>query len=77
MGNINATGPRTRVETFGHPFKGDGKFRLLVYQEDCLVGANLINCTDALASLKHAISMGRSWQEQTDRLPVYVRQAVR
>jgi 3-phenylpropionate/trans-cinnamate dioxygenase ferredoxin reductase subunit len=75
IGNVSATGESVRVETFGHPFKGDGKFRLLVYDKDRLVGANLIGCTEEIGSLKHAISMGRSWHQETDRIPVYVRQA--
>ncbi len=76
IGNINNRGDSVRVETFGHPFKGDGRFRLLVYEADRLVGANLINCANEVASLKHAISMGLAWQAVTDRLPAYIRRAV-
>ena len=75
IGNVNASGDTVRTETFGHPFKGDGKFKLLVYQGERLVGANLINCTEDIGALKHAISMRLPWKDQTDRLPVYLRQA--
>jgi NADPH-dependent 2,4-dienoyl-CoA reductase/sulfur reductase-like enzyme len=72
IGAINVEGESVRVETIGHPFKGDGKFKLLVYNEECLVGANLINCTESISSLKHAITLGLSWNEGISTSPAHL-----
>lgn len=61
VGNIDTNGPNVRVETRGNPFTGNGKFSLLVYDQDRLVGANLINCTDRIGAIKRTIVLGRPW----------------
>jgi NADPH-dependent 2,4-dienoyl-CoA reductase/sulfur reductase-like enzyme len=74
IGNVSVAGDAVHVESSGHPFEGDGKYKLMVYQGQRLVGANLINCTEEISALKHAISMGLSWTSESDRLPIYLRQ---
>lgn len=59
IGNVHIEGRNVRMETLGNPFEGDGKFKLLVYDGDVLVGANLINCMEDAPVIKHAIAMGR------------------
>jgi 3-phenylpropionate/trans-cinnamate dioxygenase ferredoxin reductase subunit len=59
IGNVHIDGRNVRTETQGNPFEGDGKFKLLVYDGDILVGANLINCMEDAGIIKHAITMKR------------------
>jgi 3-phenylpropionate/trans-cinnamate dioxygenase ferredoxin reductase subunit len=59
IGDVHGDGENVRTETLGNPFEGDGKYKLLVYDGDILVGANLINCMEDAGVIKHAITMGR------------------
>jgi NADPH-dependent 2,4-dienoyl-CoA reductase/sulfur reductase-like enzyme len=77
IGDANATGESVRVERHGHPLEGDGKFKLLVYVGERLVGANLINCAEDAASLKHAISCGLPWNEEKRGPAAYLGRALR
>jgi NADPH-dependent 2,4-dienoyl-CoA reductase/sulfur reductase-like enzyme len=53
IGDVCRQGDNVRVETSGDPF--DGAFRLLVYEDDRLVGANLINDPGGIAPIKRAV----------------------
>jgi 3-phenylpropionate/trans-cinnamate dioxygenase ferredoxin reductase subunit len=77
LGDVNVTGASVRVECCGHPFEGEGKFRLLVYEGERLVGANLVNCPEEIPSLKHAISYGLPWKEENRVPAAYLQKAVR
>ena len=59
IGNVHMDGEKVHQEILGNPFEGDGKFKLLVYDGDILVGANLINCMEDASAIKHAITLGR------------------
>ena len=54
IGDANRSGLDVRTQMDGDPFAG--KFRLLVYENDALVGANLINCSEGIGPLKKAIT---------------------
>ena len=74
IGNVHADGKNIHTETLGDPFDKDGKFKLLVYDEDILVGANLINCMEDASAIKHAIALGRSLSmADTAMVPGYLR----
>jgi len=74
IGNVHADGRNIRMETQGNPFEGEGKFKLLVYKGDILVGANLINCMEDAGVIKHAITMGRPLSmDETTSIPEYLR----
>jgi NADPH-dependent 2,4-dienoyl-CoA reductase/sulfur reductase-like enzyme len=53
IGDACRPGAGIRVETCGNPFKG--AFRLLMYQDDILIGANLINDTGDIGAIKRSI----------------------
>jgi NADPH-dependent 2,4-dienoyl-CoA reductase/sulfur reductase-like enzyme len=53
IGDAFRKGEGIHVETSGNPF--NGAFRLLVYQGDLLIGANLINDTGAIGEIKRSI----------------------
>jgi NADPH-dependent 2,4-dienoyl-CoA reductase/sulfur reductase-like enzyme len=53
MGDSCPQGEDVRIETSGNPF--EGAFRLLVFENDILIGANLINDAQSIAPIKHAI----------------------
>lgn len=54
MGDVYRKGDNVRIETEGNPFSG--RFSLLVYEDDILVGANLFNDMTHLGIIKKAIS---------------------
>ena len=73
MYRCDAEGKNIRLETQGNPFEGDGKYKLLVFDGDILVGANLINCMEDAGIIKHAITMGRPLSmAETTALPRYL-----
>jgi NADPH-dependent 2,4-dienoyl-CoA reductase/sulfur reductase-like enzyme len=53
IGDVTPTGKEVRVETTGDP--KTGSFRLLVYENEVLVGANLINDPDGVAPIRRAL----------------------
>jgi 3-phenylpropionate/trans-cinnamate dioxygenase ferredoxin reductase subunit len=57
IGDACRQGENIRVETHGDPF--NGPFRLLVYEGNFLVGANLINDLQSLGELKKTISISQ------------------
>jgi NADPH-dependent 2,4-dienoyl-CoA reductase/sulfur reductase-like enzyme len=56
IGDVNQSGASIRVETHGDP--ENGGFQLLVFDQDTLVGVNLINCLEAAGELKTRIIRG-------------------
>jgi len=73
IGSVHTDGRNVRLETLGNPFEGDGKFKLLVYDGDILVGANLINCMEDAGVIKHAITLGRPLSmAETTAIPEYL-----
>ena len=54
MGDVYRQGDNVRMETTGDPFKGS--FKLLVYENGILVGANVFNDLTQLGAIKKAIS---------------------
>ena len=74
IGNVHMDGEKVHREILGNPFEGDGKFKLLVYHGDILVGANLINCMEDASAIKHAITLGRPLtMAETTAVPDYLR----
>lgn len=73
IGNVHTDSKNVHMETLGNPFKRDGKFKLLVYDGDILVGANLINCMEDAPIIKHAITLGRPLSmAETKAVPEYL-----
>jgi NADPH-dependent 2,4-dienoyl-CoA reductase/sulfur reductase-like enzyme len=60
LGDVNRQGEGVRVDIHGDPDR-EGGCSLLVYEDDILVGANLINCADNLGSIKKAITQKLPW----------------
>ena len=54
IGDVNRRGEGIRITSEGDPFKGS--YRLLVFENDVLIGANCINSTTDAGKYKHAIS---------------------
>lgn len=67
IGDIGRQGDKVRVDIDGHPDAKEG-FRLCVYEEDTLVGANLINRLQDLNTMKRAIVLKKDWP-LTTQLP--------
>lgn len=59
MGNVYLCNGQVRVEQEGDPFKGG--FKLLVYNDDVLVGANLFNDMGGLGIIKRAVNTRRNY----------------
>lgn len=53
MGDVSLEGDDIRIVSEGNPF--EGAYRLFVFQEDILVGANLINCEEESGVIKNSI----------------------
>ncbi|MBW2610497.1 MAG: hypothetical protein JRC68_09165 [Deltaproteobacteria bacterium] len=53
MGDVSKEGEDIHVVSEGNPFKGT--YRLLVFEKDTLVGANLINYAEEAGIIKNAI----------------------
>jgi NADPH-dependent 2,4-dienoyl-CoA reductase/sulfur reductase-like enzyme len=60
IGDVGRQGKRIRVEIAGHPDAREG-YRLCVYEDDILVGANIINRLQDLSTLKKAVTLKKSW----------------
>jgi len=60
IGDAGRTGGAVRIETEGDPSEKGG-YRLCVYENDVLVGANLINRMEDLSSLKKSIALKQNW----------------
>ncbi len=60
IGDVTRQGSNIRVDTSGHPDQKDG-YRLCVYEDDILVGANLINRLYDLNTMKKAIVLKKTW----------------
>lgn len=60
MGDVDRKGENVRVERHGHPTDETG-YRLCVYEDDILIGANIINRMQDLNTLKKSIVLKRTW----------------
>jgi assimilatory nitrate reductase electron transfer subunit/3-phenylpropionate/trans-cinnamate dioxygenase ferredoxin reductase subunit len=58
IGDVGRAGDQVRVQHDDGP--GD-RYRLLVYDDDILVGANLINRMEDIGAIKRAITLGHPW----------------
>lgn len=60
IGDVDRRGENVRVEMEGAPTDKEG-YRLCVFDDDVLVGANLINRMQDLNTMKHSIVHKKSW----------------
>jgi NADPH-dependent 2,4-dienoyl-CoA reductase/sulfur reductase-like enzyme len=60
IGDVNRKGEKIRVVSEGNPF--GGTYRLMVYDNDILMGVNLINCREELGEMKQAITQKLKWK---------------
>jgi NADPH-dependent 2,4-dienoyl-CoA reductase/sulfur reductase-like enzyme len=64
VGDVLGKGPDSRHITFGNP--GDRGYGLLAFENDVLVGTNLINCTELAGLLRRAIIRKARWSEHLE-----------
>jgi len=60
MGDVDRKGDSIRTERQGHPADPEG-YRMCVYEDDVLVGANIINRMQDLNTLKKSIMLKKHW----------------
>jgi len=67
LGNVHPDGGSVTPRIFGNPTKGG--HLALYFQEDVLVGANLINCSRLAGILRKAIIQRKPWAKSLERSP--------
>ncbi len=60
IGDVHRQGENIQVSITGEP-ESDSGFNLLVFEDERLIGANLINGLTHIGSIKKAITLARSW----------------
>ncbi len=60
IGDVHRQGKNIHVKMAGEPESEKG-FNLFVFEDEVLIGANLINGLEHIGSIKKAITLGRSW----------------
>jgi NADPH-dependent 2,4-dienoyl-CoA reductase/sulfur reductase-like enzyme len=67
IGRVNDEKGKLRIESSGDPFSGE--FRLLAYEDETLMGANLINCVQDAGDIKKEIFEGLTTPSRTKKVP--------